>query len=166
MEASGSGSLIEETPDAGGSSGLGAEVAAGSTGGPSGPRAGFWRRFGALLIDGLILGFVAAILELLLKGFGSALAVIVYAGYFTYFEGGPSGQTPGKSVLGIRVVGFDTGGPIGYGRGFIRLVGRIVSGIFLDLGYFWMLWDPEKQCWHDKFASDVVVPVADYPVGG
>jgi hypothetical protein len=29
-----------------------------------------------------------------------------------------------------------------------------------------MLWDPERQCWHDKFAGDYVVPVASYPVGG
>ena len=32
------------------------------------------------------------------------------------------------------------------------------------LGFFWMLWDKEKQCWHDKFASDVVVPVSAYPI--
>jgi hypothetical protein len=27
-----------------------------------------------------------------------------------------------------------------------------------------MIWDREKQTWHDKVASTVVVPVADYPV--
>jgi hypothetical protein len=27
-----------------------------------------------------------------------------------------------------------------------------------------MLWDKEKQCWHDKAANDVVVPVQYYPV--
>ena len=32
------------------------------------------------------------------------------------------------------------------------------------LGYFWMLWDREKQTWHDKFANDVVVPTSAYPV--
>ena len=32
------------------------------------------------------------------------------------------------------------------------------------LGYFWMLWDGEKQTWHDKLATTVVVPVAYYPV--
>jgi len=32
------------------------------------------------------------------------------------------------------------------------------------LGFFWMLWDKEKQCWHDKLASDVVVPVSAYPL--
>jgi uncharacterized RDD family membrane protein YckC len=61
-------------------------------------------------------------------------------------------------------VDFDTGGPIGYGRAFIRYIGRLVSAIVIYLGYFWMLWDSEKQTWHDKFASDVVVPALVYPV--
>jgi uncharacterized RDD family membrane protein YckC len=29
--------------------------------------------------------------------------------------------------------------------------------VFL-LGYLWMLWDSEKQTWHDKAANAVVVP--------
>jgi uncharacterized RDD family membrane protein YckC len=39
---------------------------------------------------------------------------------------------------------------------------KIVSGIPFDLGYFWMLWDKEKQTWHDKVANDVVVPANAY----
>ena len=27
-----------------------------------------------------------------------------------------------------------------------------------------MLWDKEKQTWHDTFSNDVVVPVSSYPV--
>ena len=65
----------------------------------------------------------------------------------------------------IRVVDFETGGPIGYLRGFIRYIGRYVSAIVLLLGYLWMLWDREKQTWHDKFAGSVVVPLASYPIG-
>ena len=56
------------------------------------------------------------------------------------------------------------GGPIGYSHGFLRTLGKILSGIPCDLGYLWMLWDREKQCWHDKLANDVVVPVDAYPV--
>jgi uncharacterized RDD family membrane protein YckC len=129
----------------------------------SGPRAGFWQRFGAVFIDGITVGVVAVVLELALKGVGYALAIIISIGYFVYFEGGPTGQTLGKKALGIRVVDFRTGGPIGYGRAFIRYLGRIVSEIPIFLGYFWMLWDREKQTWHDKFAGDVVVPVSAYP---
>jgi uncharacterized RDD family membrane protein YckC len=130
----------------------------------SGPRAGFWQRFAAAFLDGIILGVIDLILQVALKGVGSALALVVTIAYFTYFEGGPRGQTPGKRALGIRVISFDGSGPIGYGRAFIRWIGRYVSAVVLLLGYLWMLWDKEKQCWHDKFASDVVVPVLAYPI--
>lgn len=136
----------------------------GDDGGPSGPRAGFWRRFGGSLIDGILVGIVNGVLTATLKGTGYALALLISLAYFTYFEGGATGQTLGKRAVGIRVISFDDGGPIGYGRGFIRWIGRILSTIPLLLGYFWMLWDGEKQCWHDKLAGDVVVPVDAYPV--
>ena len=133
--------------------------------GASGPRAGFWQRFGASLIDAIIIGVVNIALTAALKEVGYALAVLAGIAYIVYFEGGPTGQTLGKRALGIRVVSFDTGGPIGYGRALVRYVGKIISAIFLLLGYLWMLWDREKQCWHDKMANDVVVPVSAYPVG-
>jgi uncharacterized RDD family membrane protein YckC len=132
----------------------------------SGPRAGFWRRFAAAFIDGIIVGVVTLVLYGLLKGAGYGLGIVIAIAYYTYFEGGPTGQTVGKKALGIRVIDFSTGGPIGYGRAFVRYLGRIVSAIPIYLGYLWMLWDREKQCWHDKFAGDVVVPVADYPLYG
>ncbi len=137
----------------------------GEQGGASGPRAGFWRRLGAALLDGILVGVLVGVLLAALKGPGYALGLLLGAAYFVYFEGGPTGQTLGKRALGIRVVSFDTGGPIGYGRAFIRWIGRIVSSL-LYIGYLWMLFDKEKQCWHDKFASDVVVPVSAYPVSG
>jgi uncharacterized RDD family membrane protein YckC len=56
------------------------------------------------------------------------------------------------------------GGPIGYGRGLLRYVGKITSSIPCLLGFLWMLWDREKQTWHDKIATTVVVPVDAYPV--
>jgi uncharacterized RDD family membrane protein YckC len=123
-----------------------------------GPRAGFWRRFGAALIDGILIGLVAGILYAALPSTGYLIGVVGGAAYFTLMEGGRSGQTFGKSALGIRVVSIDTGESIGYASAFVRYVGRIVSSLPLYLGYFWMLWDREKQCWHDKFARSVVVP--------
>ncbi|MEA2220007.1 MAG: hypothetical protein QOJ35_2633 [Solirubrobacteraceae bacterium] len=132
------------------------------TGGASGPRASFGLRLGAYLIDSLV--FVVPYFILLL--ISPVLVILLFFGiiaYFIYFEGGPTGQTIGKRTVGIRVVDFATGGPIGFGRGFLRYIGRIPSSILL-LGYLWMLWDPEKQTWHDKIATTVVVPVANYPV--
>jgi uncharacterized RDD family membrane protein YckC len=140
--------------------------------GASGPRAGFWARFGALVIDSIVIVIIPVIVLAIggatnsgaLLALGYILAVVGGIAYYVYLEGGPSGQTLGKSAMGIRVIDFNTGGPIGYGRAFLRWIGRIVSSFLCYLGYFWMLWDKEKQCWHDKMANDVVVPVQYYPV--
>ena len=61
------------------------------------------------------------------------------------------------------MVDFQTGAPIGYPRAFVRQIVKIISALVFFLGYFWMLWDKEKQCWHDKAANDVVVPVYGVP---
>jgi uncharacterized RDD family membrane protein YckC len=130
------------------------EAAATST---TSERAGFWVRFGAALVDSILLGILSTILQLAFDGAGYALSFLVGVAYYVYCEGGERGQTIGKAALNIQVRSTD-GGPIGYGRGFLRYVGRILSTIPLLLGYFWMLWDPNKQTWHDKIANSVVVP--------
>jgi uncharacterized RDD family membrane protein YckC len=137
--------------------------------GPSGPRAGFWIRFGALLLDGLILGIPFAILVVIAAQISSGLAVLVYVlwlvayiAYPIYYEGGPQCATPGKKICGIKVIDMNGGGPIGYSRATVRFLMRIISGAVFYLGYLWMLWDKEKQCWHDKVANDVVVPADAY----
>jgi uncharacterized RDD family membrane protein YckC len=140
------------------------EGAASEHGNASGPRAGFWRRFAAWLIDSIILIVIEVVLRVALKGAAGAVSLLVSLAYFTLFVGSARGQTPGMSALGIRVISFDGSGSIGYGRAFIRWIGSILSGLVIFLGYLWMLWDKEKQCWHDKFASDVVVPVSAYPI--
>jgi uncharacterized RDD family membrane protein YckC len=142
-----------------------AEQPAWAAQGPSGPRASFGRRFVAYLVDVILIGIVGGILVAIFgTGVGYGLDLLVGIAYFGYLEGGPKGQTLGKMALGIRVVDFSTGGPIGYGRGVVRYLGRILSGIVFLLGYLWMLWDKEKQTWHEKIATTVVVPVQYYPV--
>jgi uncharacterized RDD family membrane protein YckC len=137
--------------------------------GASGPRAGFWIRFGALLLDGLILGIPFAILVVIAAQISTGLAVLVYVlwlvayiAYPVYYEGGPQCATPGKKICGIKVIDMNGGGSIGHSRAFVRWLMRIVSGAVFYLGYLWMLWDKEKQCWHDKVANDVVVPADAY----
>ena len=134
--------------------------------GPSGPRAGFGRRLMAAILDGLLLTVVSVILAYVF-GDASALYAIVSTlvgvAYYVSLEGGRRGQTLGKQALGIRVIGLSDGRPIGYARALVRYIGRIFSSIPLFLGYLWMLWDGEKQTWHDKLASAVVVPTDAYP---
>ena len=136
---------------------------AGTTG-PSGPRASFGQRLGAYLIDVILIAIAVGILTAVLKTTGYFVGIAIGLAYFVYFEGSPSGQTIGKRVLDIRVIDYATGGSLGYGKAFLRWIGRIVSGAICLLGYLWMIWDKEKQTWHDKIAGTVVVPVSDYPV--
>ena len=145
---------------------FGAQPPPTGTDGPSGPRAGFWLRLGAALIDGILLTVLFTPMSIVLSS-GAYLLVSTLIGiaYYTLLEGGPRGQTVGKMACSIRVYDLANGGPIGYGRGFIRYIARILSALVLLLGYLWMLWDKEKQTWHDKFAGSVVVPTSSYPVG-
>ena len=130
-----------------------------------GARAGFWRRFAGAFVDGIVVGIATGILKASLgTTTGSSLGLLVGVVYFTAFIGAERGQTLGQMALGIRVLGLESGASIGYGRAFLRWVVSIVSAIVVLIGYLWMLWDKEKQCWHDKAANAVVVPVLDYPL--
>ncbi len=138
-------------------------------GGPGGvqrgARASFGIRFVALLIDTILLGIIGYVIALILgQALGTVVQILLGLGYYAYLEGSPSGQTIGKRAMNIRVIDFSTGGPIGPTRALVRYLGRILSSIPCLLGYFWMLWDSEKQTWHDKIAQTVVVPTTDYPV--
>jgi len=125
----------------------------------SGEAAGFWRRFGGALIDGILLGIVSGILRLILgTGPGSGIGTLATFAYFTYFHG-RTGQTPGDAALGIKVVDIDNGEVIGYGRAFGRALVAILSTIALLLGFFWMIWDKRRQTWHDKAVSSLPIRV-------
>ena len=133
--------------------------------GPSGPRASFFRRLGAVLVDGVLLAIVGTVVRAATgQTAGTVLGLAIGIAYVGFLEGSNSGQTIGKRALGIRVIDYRTGGPIGYGRAALRYFARILSAIPCFLGYFWMLWDKERQTWHDKLISDVVVPTSAYPV--
>jgi uncharacterized RDD family membrane protein YckC len=125
-------------------------------------RAGFWRRVGGSVLDYLAINICALPFAFFNTWLAIAGFVVVYAAYHTSLEGGPNGQTVGKMALGICVADIATGDAIGYRRGFVRCVGRVFSAGLL-LGCLWMLWDKEKQTWHDKMARSVIVPVSSYP---
>jgi uncharacterized RDD family membrane protein YckC len=127
----------------------------------TGERAGFWVRLSASLIDGVLVVLVHVVLDLALKTAGPGIGLLLTIAYFVCCEGGERGQTIGKAALAVQVRSAG-GGPLGYGRALLRCVGHIISTIPLLLGYFWMLWDPNKQTWHDKLAGSVVVPHGMY----
>ena len=143
--------------------------------------AGFWIRFVARFIDGLILGIPFYALIAIVGGaavssvqvdpntgavtggtaalFGSF--ALIYLGFFVvtilYYAilwGG--GGTLGQRLLGLHVVDANSGGHIGTGRGFLRVLGYFISAAVCSIGLIWAAFDPRKQGWHDKIATTVV----------
>lgn len=66
------------------------------------------------------------------------------------------GWSPGKRVVGLRVVDEDGAAP-GLDRGFRRTVMSLVSQLALFAGYLWALRDGRNQTWHDKAGGTFVV---------
>lgn len=76
--------------------------------------------------------------------------------YFTAFLALWRGQTPGKRLLGIRVLRLDAK-PIGWWFAFERF-GGYAAGIATGLlGFAQIFWDANRQGVHDKIAETVVV---------
>ena len=65
--------------------------------------------------------------------------------------------TPGKMILGIKIVDSETHDKVPNSRLILRYVGYYVSTIGLLLGFLWVAWDKRKQGWHDKIAGTVVI---------
>lgn len=76
--------------------------------------------------------------------------------YFTAFLALWSGQTPGKRLLGIRVVRLD-GEPLGWWAAFERFGGYAASFATGLLGFAQIFWDANRQAIHDKIVHTAVV---------
>jgi uncharacterized RDD family membrane protein YckC len=131
----------------------------------SGAKAGFWIRFVAIFIDGIIVGIVnsalAAILNLNTNG-RSGLQLLLGLVYYVYFWSSNSpwpGQTIGSKLLNIRVIRTD-GSDLSISQALIRYVGFVISALCLLIGLIWAAFDPNKQGWHDKIADTYVVKTA------
>lgn len=119
------------------------------------------RRWAAALIDGLILlpvqlvfYFIASSSEDL--GWMQYLSSVIFYVYSVYFVW-KYGATLGKKWLKIRVVRTD-GSNLTLFQAILReVIGKFISSLVLSLGYFWALWDKNRQTWHDKIAGTYVV---------
>lgn len=136
----------------------------GMGGSGTGAYAGWWVRFLATIIDGIIIGIVEILFRSLLGSTpGSIIALVVGFLYATLLLGGPRGQTLGLMAMGTRCVDANTGQAIGYGRAAVRwlvwevLLLALLIGRLLDV--LWPLWDGRNQTIHDKAASTVVIRV-------
>jgi len=118
---------------------------------------GFWIRFVATIIDGIIISFVSFAFSHI-WGLLSPIFLVVPWLYNWLFTG-LRGQTLGKMAVGIKVVNAEGSMP-GLGIAALREIpGKIVSSIVICLGFFWIIWDVRKQGWHDKITRTYVVRV-------
>jgi hypothetical protein len=97
-------------------------------------------------------GFLAEITDELGLGLGW------FGFYFTVLTVLLHGQTPGKRLLGIRVIRLD-GAPIGWWIAFERFGGYAASFFSGTLGFAQILWDRNRQALHDKATNTVVIRV-------
>ncbi|NKY86854.1 RDD family protein [Nocardia veterana] len=87
------------------------------------------------------------------------IAVVLWAAiglYLIYLEG-TTGQTPGKKLVGIRVIKEVDGQVLGFGMAFVRKLCHILDNALCGLGYLWPLWDEKKQTFADKIIGTIVV---------
>jgi len=125
-------------------------------------KAGAGTRLVSYIIDAIILWIIGAIVGLIFMALGAGyvaasiiVGILISLGYFTYFFG--NGQTPGMKVMKIKLCGTDGTYPIGYGKGFLRWIGMLISALVIYIGFLWILIDKDKQGWHDKIADTYVV---------
>src|SRR5213594_1636480 len=111
------------------------------------PRAGFWLRTCATVLDVLLFVFV-----LILTGPKALLLWLIYHVAMWAWKG----TTVGGIVVGIKLVRVD-GRPVDLGVALVRAAASIFSVLILGLGFFWAGWDRDKQSWHDKIAGTVMI---------
>jgi uncharacterized RDD family membrane protein YckC len=94
---------------------------------------------------------------------GSALALIgigallsLAAGLYLCYREGKTGQTPGKKIVGIRLLREYDGSHLGFGLAFGRRLLHVLDS-FCYIGYLWPLWDSKNQTFADKCVHTVVI---------
>lgn len=134
--------------------------------------AGMWGRIVAKVLDIVIMTVIAVAVEKLARHFfvfhaadggpGAAFIAILLVNMFigmAYMTGfvGRFGATPGKMIMGMRVVDSD-GGRIGYWRAFLRYVGEfVVVPVTVFVGYLVALFDADRRTLYDRIAGTLVV---------
>lgn len=127
------------------------------------------KRLGAYFLD-ILVPFIALFIMLGAVGAGAStksdagggagvlIGIVLFLGYAVWalmlFA---SGTTPGKKMLGMRVI-KENGQNAGFGAMLIReWIGKLISGMIFSLGFLWILFDRDRQGWHDKLVSTYVV---------
>jgi uncharacterized RDD family membrane protein YckC len=135
---------------------------------------GFWRRFVAILIDGIIIAIFTFPITLLLGqraiiphqnqpptisfgyiGASYLISLLANCAYFTYFVS-QKGATPGKMLLNLKVVTAN-GDRLTVARSAGRFFAYILSGLIFCIGYIMAGFDSQKRALHDYICSTRVI---------
>lgn len=129
---------------------------------------GFWIRFLAKVIDGVILYAVGYVAQLPFAGMLRDPHRAMIGFLFTWLTGfllrmaysvsltGKFGATVGKMACGLRVVRAD-GTPVGYALAFGRFFAETLSGLILCIGYIMAAFDDQKRTLHDRICNTRVI---------
>jgi uncharacterized RDD family membrane protein YckC len=129
--------------------------------------ADFFTRFGAIVIDAILIFVVQLVLMLPFGGIfnrepsgsESIISVIISLIAFLYYpimESSKHQATFGKKALGLRVTDLH-GKPIRFGKAFLRNICKIISGAILLIGYIMAAFTEKKQALHDLIAGTLVL---------
>jgi uncharacterized RDD family membrane protein YckC len=106
----------------------------------------------------IILGVILPVLSFI----PALLIIAVSIGYFPFFWV-QSGQTPGMSMMKIKVVRDADGGPITWGPAILRWVGFWVSTFVFYIGFIWIFVDKRRRGWMDLLGGTVVIAAPPPP---
>lgn len=119
------------------------------------PRAGFWIRTAAALLDFIMIAVVLGVFGLFDNGPGPLFVTLAaYCAAMWKFKG----TTVGGVICGLRVVRLDDR-PIDWGVAVVRALSAFLSLFAAGLGFIWVAFDEERQSWHDKIAGTTIVRV-------
>ena len=141
-------------------------------------KAGVAVRFFGVLIDGFVMAGLAFVLVFvfgLFAGgagqtdsgflqtmagiFGTIIYMILILFQFLYYGyfWSKNGQSPGKKLMGIRVVQMGGGSMSFLKAGLRGTLGYWISGLIFGLGFIWAIFDADNETWHDKIFGTRVV---------
>lgn len=134
-------------------------------GGAQPPLAEIGPRVVAFLIDFVappfafyILLFVFAAISDTLGGLFALVGWLALLGFYIWqiVQEGSTGQTVGKKMQGIKLVGLENGyQPIGAVMVFVR---NLINGVICNLGWLFPFFDAQRQTLGDKVTKSIVVP--------
>ncbi len=111
------------------------------------PRAGFWLRVAATVLDVILVVMVTATFNVVFVPVLALYCFVLWA-----FKG----TTIGGIICGLKVVRLDDR-PMDWKVALVRCLASFLSFIVAGLGFIWVAFDDERQSWHDKIAGTTIV---------